>query len=125
MQKKYEVIDEQFEASKDAMGSYITGFALSILLTVIPYVIVTERLFTRTNLVIWIACFAVAQFLVQVLFFLHLPAKVKPYWNVIVFVFTLLIVTFLVVGTLWIMYHLNVNMMGTSPFNSNEGYIPQ
>ncbi len=125
MQKKYEVIDEQFEASKDAMGSYITGFALSILLTVIPYVIVTERLFTRTNLVIWIACFAVAQFLVQVLFFLHLPVKVKPYWNVIVFVFTLLIVTFLVVGTLWIMYHLNVNMMGTSPFNSNEGYIPQ
>lgn len=125
MKKTYDVVDEQFEASKDAMGSYITGFALSILLTVIPYVIVTERLFTRTSLLAWVIFFAVAQFLVQVIFFLHLPVKIKPYWNIIVFIFTLLIVLFLVVGTLWIMYHLNVNMMGVSPFNSNEGFIPQ
>jgi cytochrome o ubiquinol oxidase operon protein cyoD len=125
MKKTIDIVDEKFEASKNALSSYVTGFALSIFLTIIPYVIVTEHLFDTTSLVIWVSLAAIAQLIVQVVFFLHLPVKTKPYWNIVVFVFMLLIVTFLVVGTLWIMYHLNVNMMGASPFQSNEGYIPQ
>lgn len=125
MKKSFEVIDEKFEASHDAMMSYITGFLLSIFLTIVPYVMVTERVFGRDSLVIGIVFFAIAQLCVQVLFFLHIPAKAKPYWNIIVFVYTLLIVAFLVIGSLWIMHNLNTNMMGKSPFHSNEGFIPQ
>lgn len=123
--KKFDVVDEAFEASQRAIRSYVIGFVLSIICTIIPYVMVTERLFGRESLLIGVTFFGVAQLLVQVFFFLHLPAKVKPYWDLIVFFFTLLIVAFLVVGSLWIMYHLNYNMMGVSPFDSNEGYIPQ
>lgn len=86
---------------------------------------VTERMFGRNSLLIGVTLFAIAQLCVQVIFFLHLPAKEKPYWNIIVFVYTLIIVAFLVIGSLWIMYNLNVNMMGVSPFHSNEGFIPQ
>lgn len=125
MKKSFEVIDDKFESSREALFSYVTGFLLSIFLTIIPYVMVTERLFGKESLLFGIIFFGVAQLVVQVIFFLHLPAKQKPYWNIVVFVYTLIIVLFLVVGSLWIMYHLNMNMMGVSPFNSNEGFIPQ
>ncbi len=125
MKKSFEVIDEKFESSRDALYSYVTGFFLSLFLTIIPYVMVTEQMFGELSRLIGITFFAVAQLCVQVIFFLHLPTKEKPYWNIIVFVYTLLILSFLVVGSLWIMYHLNYNMMGKSPFHSNEGFIPQ
>ncbi len=125
MQKSFEVIDEKFESSRNAVLSYVTGFLLSIFLTVIPYTMVTEGMLTRTGLLVAVSLFAVAQFIVQILFFLHLPAKHKPYWNIIVFIYTILIVLFFVIGSMWIMYHLNMNLMGTSPFHSNEGFIPQ
>lgn len=121
----FDVIDETFESSQRAMHSYILGFALSLVLTIIPYVLVTRHMIGGDSGLFVITLFAVGQLLVQVFFFLHLPAKVKPYWDLIVFFYTILILLFLVIGTLWIMYHLNVNMMGVSPFNSNEGYIPQ
>jgi cytochrome o ubiquinol oxidase operon protein cyoD len=125
MKKSFEVVDVEFESSRNAMLSYVTGFFLSLFLTIIPYVMVTEQMFGRNSLVVGITFFAVAQLFTQVIFFLHLPAKEKPYWNILVFVYTLLIVAFLVIGSMWIMYHLNMNMMGVSPFHSNEGFIPQ
>ena len=125
MTNDFKIIDDKLEAGKFAMRSYITGFVLSILFTLIPYGIVTEHLFGAQSLVWGITLFAVLQLVVQVVFFLHLHRKSRPHWNIIIFVFTLLIVSFLVVGSLWIMYHMNYNMMGVSPFKSNEGYIPQ
>lgn len=125
MKKSFEIVDEKFESSRDALFSYITGFVLSIFLTIVPYAMVTEHMFGGDSLMIGALFFAVAQLFVQVLFFLHLPLQQKPYWNIIIFFYTLLVVLFLVIGSLWIMYHLNKNMMGVSPFHSNEGFIPQ
>lgn len=125
MENDFKVIDEQFESGRRAMRSYVAGLVLSILFTLIPYFIVTEHLLGVQSIVWGVTLFAVAQLFVQVVFFLHLHKRSKPHWNMVVFVFTLLIVAFLVVGSLWIMYHLNYNMTGVSPFNSNEGYIPQ
>lgn len=125
MKNSFEIIDEKLEASKSAMRSYVIGFFLSVLLTIIPYYLVVKKVFDSATLLVAVALLGVVQLIVQVIFFLHLHKKSKPHWNMIVFSFTLLIVAFLVIGSLWIMYHLNVNMMGVSPFNSNEGYIPQ
>ncbi|MBI5798725.1 MAG: cytochrome C oxidase subunit IV family protein, partial [Candidatus Yonathbacteria bacterium] len=79
----------------------------------------------NTNLVYVAVGFALAQLLIQVVFFLHLHKKSKPHWNLIVFIFTFFIVAVLVVGSLWVMYNLNYNMTGATPSNTNEGYIPQ
>lgn len=125
MKKSFEVIDEKFESSRNALLSYVTGFLFSLFLSIVPYLLVTEHVFGEKSLMIGVTLFAVAQLIVQVIFFLHLPVKEKPYWNIVAFVYTLLIVAFLVVGSMWIMYHLNMNMMGVTPFKSNEGYIPQ
>lgn len=125
MKDDFKVIDERLEASRNAMRSYVAGFALSILFTLIPYFIVVEHLLGKESLMWAAVIFGVVQLFVQVVFFLHLHKKFKPHWNMVVFFFTLLIVAFLVVGSLWIMYHLNYNMMGASPATSAEGYIPQ
>lgn len=125
MTNDFKVIDEQYEAGRQAMRSYVTGFVISIIFTLIPYFIVVNHMFGASSLVYAAVLFGLAQLLVQVVFFLHLHKKSKPHWNLIVFIFTLLIVAIFVVGSLWVMYNLNYNMTQVSPVNTNEGYIPQ
>jgi heme/copper-type cytochrome/quinol oxidase subunit 4 len=69
MKKSFEVVDVEFESSRNAMLSYVTGFFLSLFLTIIPYVMVTEQMFGRNSLVVGITFFAVAQLFTQVIFF--------------------------------------------------------
>ena len=92
--------------------SYIIGFILSIILTVIPYKIVVDGLLdSDLQTIIAITIFALGQFLVQVIFFLHLGDEAKPRWNLLAFIFTIIVIAILVAGSLWIMYNLNYNMM--------------
>ena len=125
MKNSFKITDEKFESGAGAMRSYILGFIFSILLTVIPYYIVTENVFGRESLFLAAVFFGIAQLFIQVIFFLHLHPKSRPHWNIVIFVYTIVIVSFLLIGSMWIMYHLNMNLMGVSPFHSNEGYIPQ
>lgn len=91
--------------------SYIVGFILSIILTVIPYMIVVQHLLPYHIMIIAIVILGVMQLLVQLVFFLHLGAESKPRWNLMAFMFAILVVAILVIGTMWIMYNLDYNMM--------------
>ena len=94
------------------MSSYIVGFVLSIILTIIPYLIVSRHIINETNLIILsVVLFAVLQLIVQLTFFLHLSAKPEQRWNLFTFIFTFIVLSILVSGTLWIMYSMNYNMM--------------
>ncbi len=98
-------------AGHGTLKTYIVGFILSILLTVVPYVIVVHHLLVSDALVIAIVVLGIIQLLVQLIFFLHLSAHPSQRWNVITFTFTLLILVILVSGSLWIMWNMNYNMM--------------
>ncbi|MBB6056012.1 cytochrome o ubiquinol oxidase subunit IV [Tolumonas osonensis] len=98
-------------ASHGSVKSYTTGFILSVILTVIPFWIVMEGALPQSTIILVIAVFAVAQILVQLGYFLHMNTKSDGGWNMIAFVFTVLIIAIIVVGSLWIMFHLNHNMM--------------
>ena len=93
------------------MKSYIIGFILSILLTLSPYCLVVYNLLQAHAAYIAIALFALSQLLVQVVFFLHMTTEAKPRWNLTAFVFTIFAALVFVVGSLWIMYNLDYNMM--------------
>lgn len=90
--------------------SYIIGFVLSIVTTVVAFYIVDTHALPATELYITLGALALVQLLVQLIFFLHLSTHSKARWNLISFVFTTLIVFILVIGTLWIMYNLYTNM---------------
>jgi cytochrome o ubiquinol oxidase operon protein cyoD len=91
--------------------SYLTGFILSIVLTLIAFALVYAPFLQSTHLLFALIALAVAQFVVQMVFFLHIWHDTKPHWNAIAFVFMLVVVVILVWGTLWIMYHLDYRMM--------------
>ena len=93
------------------MSSYITGFVLSIILTLSSYLVVTQNLIPKEMVIAVIIFLALLQFVVQAIFFLHLDKETGPRWNLIVFLSTLSIVILVVIGSIWIMTHLNYNVM--------------
>ena len=95
------------------IGTYITGFGLSIGLTLAAYFLVANHALSRGGLMAAIAVLALVQFLVQAVFFLHVGREAKPRWKLLVMVLMVLIVTILVGGSLWIMNNLNYHMTPT------------
>lgn len=91
------------------LKSYIIGFSLSLLLTVLAFVFVMQNLLSGTSLTILLIIFAIIQASVQLYFFLHLTSG--PAWDKAIFIMAIGIVLITVVGSLWIMDHLNYNMM--------------
>ena len=110
MRNELNIIDTEYGVGHGDIRSYITGFVISIVLTLIPYFVVVDHLLSGHMLIAVIVLFGIAQLLVQLIYFLHLSPKAKAKWNLIALVFTTLIVLILVVGTLWIMNNLNYNM---------------
>lgn len=97
-------------ASQKSLRLYVVGFTLSLLFTLMAFGLVEWRLFIDTHLYIALALLAIAQLLVQSVCFLGLNTHSESRWNVMPFLFTILIIAILVSGTLWIMYNLNYNM---------------
>lgn len=97
-----------------AHGSYrsnTTGFILSLLLTLASFGMVMSGNIPVSLTLAVIVTLAVLQIIAQMHFFLHLDNSHAQRWNVMVLVYTLIIIVFLVVGTLWIMYNTHIRMM--------------
>ncbi|WNR83410.1 cytochrome o ubiquinol oxidase subunit IV [Escherichia coli] len=98
-------------ASHGSVKTYMTGFILSIILTVIPFWMVMTGAASPAVILGTILAMAVVQVLVHLVCFLHMNTKSDAGWNMTAFVFTVLIIAILVVGSIWIMWNLNYNMM--------------
>lgn len=103
-------VDSDTGASYGTYQSYIVGFALSITFTLLSFYLVAFSGLYPATLYLIVGLLAVAQFLVQVVFFLHLNPRSNTSWNLISFLFTLVMVLVLVIGTMWIMYNLYEKM---------------
>ena len=88
---------------------YVIGFALAIVLTVIPFALVMSHTVAGTPLVI--AGFALAQIVVHVVYFLHVNTSEGQRWNLMALLYTAIMVFIVLGGSLWIMHHLYVNMV--------------
>lgn len=97
---------------------HVIGFILSIILTMAAYFFVTEHLFKGLALTVALGTLAIGQALVQLFFFLDLGREPKPKWNLIHFLFMVLVLVILVAGSMWIMHHLDYNMMPTSDMDA-------
>jgi len=98
-------------ASHGSQRSYVIGFLLAVVLTVIPFAVVMTSAMPRSAIVITIVAFAVVQIVVHLVFFLHMNGSSEQRWNVVAFAYAILILAIVVGGSVWIMYHLNYNMM--------------
>jgi cytochrome o ubiquinol oxidase operon protein cyoD len=94
-----------------AIGGYLVGLALATLLTCVSFYIAQSTLVWQPSIPIALSVLALAQMGVHLVFFLHITSGSDSVNNVMALAFGLLIVALLVFGSLWIMTHLNHNVM--------------
>ena len=96
---------------KKTLKSYMIGLLLSLLFTFCSFGIVTRHTLSTMSIFIVLAILAVLQLIAQVIFFLRMNATEEGRWNLMPFLFTIVIVAVIAGGSLWIMYNLNYNMV--------------
>nr|WP_295081997.1 cytochrome o ubiquinol oxidase subunit IV [uncultured Roseateles sp.] len=93
---------------------YVIGFLLSVILTAIPFWLVMGKVLPTSGMTgLVIMGFAAVQIVVHMVYFLHMNAKVEGGWSMLALIFTLVMVMILLVGSIWVMHHMNANMMPT------------
>jgi cytochrome o ubiquinol oxidase operon protein cyoD len=99
------------ESAWSAVRGYLLGLALAILLTVAAFWASGTHLIYRPGVPIALVVLAVAQMGIHLVFFLHITTGPDNTNNVLALAFGVLIVVILVFGTVWVMAHMNHNMM--------------
>lgn len=111
MSKESNLVVSGHPTEHGTLRSYTIGFVLSIVFTITAYLLVVNHLYSNRHLIVSaIVGLALLQFMVQLLFFLHLGKETKPRWKLLVFIFMISVVLILVFGSLWIMDNLNYRM---------------
>ena len=104
--------DEQaVEDIARGVRGYLIGFVLAAGLTVVSFYIARSTLVWAPSIPIALSVLAIAQIGLHLVFFLHMTSGPDNVNNLLALAFGLLIVMLLVFGSLWIMSHLNHNMM--------------
>ena len=99
-------------AAHGSLKGYLIGFVLSVILTAIPFwMVMTGAIDNKQATAIVIMAFAVVQIVVHMVFFLHMNTASEGGWSMLALIFTVILVVIVLSGSLWVMYHLNANMM--------------
>ncbi|MFZ6845478.1 cytochrome o ubiquinol oxidase subunit IV [Undibacterium sp. RuTC16W] len=99
-------------ADHGSLKTYATGFILAVILTAIPFWLVMGKVFDKSSTTGFILLgFAAVQIVVHMVYFLHMNTKSEGGWSMLALLFTGMLVFIMMSGSLWVMYHLNHNMM--------------
>lgn len=94
-----------------SLRDYATGFLLSVVLTAIPFWLVMTRPLDAGITAAIIVAFAAIQIVIHMIYFLHMSPKAEGGWSLTSLVFTVIVIVIMLAGSLWVMHHLNTNMM--------------
>jgi cytochrome o ubiquinol oxidase operon protein cyoD len=105
--------DEPAGGHEVAVGllGYLVGLGLATLITVVAFFISGTSLVWQPSIPIALFVLAIAQMGVHLVFFLHITTGPDNTNNVLALAFGVMIVALIIVGSLWIMYNLNHNML--------------
>ena len=97
-----------------SLRGYLIGYAAASILTIGAFAAARTDALTPASVIAAITVLAIGQMLVHLIFFLHISTTPNQRTNILAFAVTMLIVVLIVGGSLWIMSHLQSNMMPTS-----------
>ena len=97
--------------SGEAVGSYLLGLGLAALLTAVSFFVAGTTLVWAPSIPVALCVLAIAQMGVHLVFFLHITTGPDNVNNVMALAFGVLIVLLVITGSLWIMAHMDRNMM--------------
>ncbi|MBN8808931.1 MAG: cytochrome o ubiquinol oxidase subunit IV [Sphingomonas sp.] len=103
--------DHESESPAKVIGGLTVGFVLASLLTVAAFVLPTTGLVYGPAIPVALIALAVGQMGVHLVFFLHITTGPDNTNNVLALALGVLIVGIVLIGSVWIMWHLNHNMM--------------
>ncbi len=103
-------------AAHGSLRGYLTGFVLAAVLTVIPFWLVMGHVISSPVVTAALVLgLAAVQIVVHVVYFLHLNTRSENGWNMLAFIFTVVLVVIVLGASVWVMYHENANMMQMPP----------
>lgn len=91
--------------------AYVIGLALALILTGVSFWVASTSVLWGPGIAVGLVVLAIAQMGVHLVFFLHITTGPDNTNNVLALAFGVLIVFLVMVGTIWIMTHMNANMM--------------
>jgi cytochrome o ubiquinol oxidase operon protein cyoD len=94
-----------------ALGAYLLGLGLAVLLTAASFWVVSTHLVYGPGVPVAVLVLAIAQMGIHLVFFLHITTAPDNTNNILALAFGTLIVCLVVFGSIWIMAHLNQNMI--------------
>ncbi len=108
--------DDDDGVAHSTIAGYVNGFVLSVVLTAIPFALVMSGGVVSSGVTaLVILAFAAVQIVVHMVYFLHMNTRSEQGWSMLALIFTTVLVVIMLSGSLWVMYHLNTNMMPMSP----------
>jgi cytochrome o ubiquinol oxidase operon protein cyoD len=94
------------------LRGYLTGFVLSAILTAVPFwLVMGEAIDSKQATAFLVMAFAAVQMIVHMIYFLHMSSRSEEGWTLVSLIFTLVLVVITLAGSLWVMHHLDSNMM--------------
>lgn len=103
---------ESHDTGGYTLRNYLVGFGVAALLTAVAFWIVMTGAIASAGIAsAVVVVLAIVQILVQTGAFLHVNARAQGGWTLIAYVFTAVLLVITIAGSVWIMYHLNLNMM--------------
>ncbi len=110
------VLHNHGEAGHGTLKGYLTGFVLSVILTAVPFLVVMHHVFSNAIFTsALVMAFAAVQILVHMVYFLHMTTRSEGGWSLLALMFTMVLLGITLSGSIWVMYHLNTNMMPMTP----------
>jgi cytochrome o ubiquinol oxidase subunit IV len=94
--------------------AYVIGLGLALVLTGISFWVASTSVLWGPGVAVGLVVLAIAQMGVHLVFFLHITSGPDNTNNVLALAFGVLIVFLVMIGTIWIMAHMNANV-GMSP----------
>lgn len=108
--------DHNTSSGHGTVSSYIVGFVLAVILTVIPFYMAM----TGTPNFFILVVFAVAQIIVHVVCFLHIDYSQPQRWYLMTFIFAVVTILVIVIGSVWVMENSMQNMMTDKQHHSMQ-----
>lgn len=108
----HNAVHDEDHADHGSLKSYAIGFVLSVILTAIPFLLVMGKGFDSSRVTALVVLgFAAVQIVVHMIYFLHMNTRAEGGWSMLALLFTGVLLVIMLSGSIWVMYHLNTNMM--------------
>lgn len=90
---------------------YLIGFISCLFLTTLSFSLAAFKFFSTPTLMALLVFLAILQAFTQLIYFMHMGKEAKPRWMMLLFYLMVLLLSIVVIGSLWIIYDLDARTM--------------